>query len=305
MLRTPLHSLARGFVRRTWLVALVTILVCSAFAARAVAALAEARVLPPPATSPAVRTQPAPIAPPRPQLDGSDLVARNMFCSTCTPLVAEPGPSGTFSGKSAILIATAIGPKASDGRATVRVPETEAQGDFGLGDRIPGVGTIDRIGPASIDVVDVGGVHATLRLLDLPATDRTAGAATPARDPSPAAADPYADSIKKIDDKTYEVKRDLVRDLVSGAAKPGKVRMMPIVSKDGEVGGVRVYGVTPGSLPAALGLKSSDVIDSINGEPIKSANQLLDLYAKIDKLDTVELGGKRAGKPLGLELRLR
>lgn len=302
MVRISLQSLARGLVRRTWILAVVTVLVCSAFAAHAASAIVEAAAFSPSNTSPRVPPPPAPPeAPTRAPRDGSGLVARNMFCSTCEP--PAPGPadlsSTRFSGKPAILIATAIG---REPRATVRVPETEAQGDFGLGDRIPGVGTIDRIGPVSIDVVDIGGVHATLRLFDLPATDPD-GSARP-RDPSPPP-DPYADSIKKIDDKTFEVRRELVRELVTGVQKPGKIRMTPIVNKDGEVGGVRVYGVTHGSLPAAIGLKSADTIESINGEPIKSAQQLLDLYAKLEQLSVVELGGKRAGKPLAIELRLR
>lgn len=301
MLAAPLHSLARGLAHRTWILGATTVLVCSALAANAASSLVEAQAFSPsnvsPPPSPRVAT-PAP--PPHVAPTGDELVMRNMFCSTCTS--PAPGPVGasgaTFAGKPAILIATAIG---RDPRATVRVPQTEVQGDWGLGDRIPGVGTIDRIGPVSIDVVDLAGVHATLRLLELPADPRP-DAATSRADPPP---DPYADSIKKIDDKTYEVRRDLVRELVTGVQKPGKLRMSPVISKDGEVGGVRVYGVTAGSLPAALGLKSSDIIDSIDGEPIKSAQQLLDLYAKLDKLDTVELGGKRAGKPLALELRLR
>ncbi len=300
MLRIHLSALASGLLRRTWIVAIAAVLVCSAFAAHAASSIVEAQAFSPPAVSPPVTRATPPAAPPRAPRDGADLVARNMFCSTCDPPPADPGnPGAVYSGKPAILIATAIG---KESRATVRVPETEVQGDWGLGDRVPGVGTIDRIGPVSIDVVDSAGVHATLRLLALPATDPN-GSAKPSKDPSPP--DPYADSIKKIDDKTYEVRRELVRELVTGVQKPGKIRMMPIVNKDGEVGGVRVYGVTPGSLPNMIGLKSADTIDSINGEPIKSAQQLLDLYAKLDKLDTVELGGKRAGKPLAIELRLR
>jgi type II secretory pathway component PulC len=299
---SSVHSLVRGLVRRTWIVTLLAVLACSAFAAQAASAIVEAEALSPSSLSPPPRVPPPVVAaaPTRVPLDGADLVARNMFCSTCAP--PDPGPTGNpsavFTGKPAILIATAIG---KDPRATVRVPETEVQGDWSLGDRIPGVGTIDRIGSVSIDVVDTGGVRATLRLFDLPADPRKQDAATSREDPP----DPFADSITKIDEKTYEVRRELVRELVTGVQKPGKVRMMPIVNKDGEVGGVRVYGVTAGSLPAALGLKSADTIDSINGEPIKSAQQLLDLYAKLDQLNVVELGGKRGGKPLAIELRLR
>src|SRR5207247_1068337 len=43
-----LHTLVSGLLRRTWLLALVAVIVCSAFAARAVAALVEADYLAPP-----------------------------------------------------------------------------------------------------------------------------------------------------------------------------------------------------------------------------------------------------------------
>ncbi len=222
-----------------------------------------------------------------------------MFCSTCDPPPGEPGPtSSTYSGKPAVLIATGTG---LDSWATVRVIETEVQGSWSLGETIPGVGMIDRIGGISIDVVDADGHHAKLSLLDgAVAAGPGPVAATPVAE---AAADPYANRIKKIDDHTYDVDRDLVRELVSGAAKPGKMRMMPIV-KDGDVKGVRVFGVSPGTPGFAIGMKNSDVITAIDGEPIKTAQQLLDLYAKLDQLSSVELQGTRAGKPLAIALRL-
>ncbi len=198
-----------------------------------------------------------------------------------------------------MLIATGTG---LDSWATVRVVETEVQGSWSLGETIPGVGMIDRIGGVSIDVVDPDGHHARLSLLDgAVAAGPGPGAATPV---AAAAADPYADRIKKLDDHTYEVDRDLVRELVSGAAKPGKMRMMPIV-QGGDVKGVRVFGVSPGTPGFAIGMKNSDVISAIDGEPIKTAQQLLDLYAKLDQLSGVELQGTRAGKPLVIALRLR
>nr|MBA3464821.1 PDZ domain-containing protein [Deltaproteobacteria bacterium] len=119
-----------------------------------------------------------------------------------------------------------------------------------------------------------------------------------------AAADPFSERIKKLGENSYEVDRALVRELVSGAAQPGKMRMVPIV-KAGEVQGVRVFGVQTGTPAHAIGMKNSDVINAIDGDPIKNAQQLLDLYAKLDQLTSVELQGTRAGKPLAIQLRLR
>jgi hypothetical protein len=294
-----LHTIIRGLLRRTWLVALVTVAVCAGFTAHAVAALVEADYLAPPAhgSSPQERVQVAPKVRSRP--DGAGLVARNMFCSTCDPVVAASGPTGsTPTGLAATLIATSVG---DDPRATVRVPSTEVQGSWGLAETIPGVGKIDRIGWVSIDVIDDTGARRKISLLDVAVGHSDAGAATPAAGP---AANAWADRIRKLDDHTYDVDRELVKELVTGAAKPGAARMLPLV-ENGDVKGVKFYGVNAASLAGALGMKSGDVLSAVDGEPIKSAQQMLDLYAKVDQLSSVEFGGTRAGKPLALRLNLK
>lgn len=286
-------------VTRTWVITLVTVILCAGFLAKAASSIIEAEALADPAASPAPVVAPrAPQLAARPKIDGTK-VDRNIFCSTCEPTVIVDGPS-RYSGEPAVLIATMLGP---DPRATVRVLASEAQGSWGVGERIPGVGMVDRIGATSIDVVDVAGHRGTISLLDSQAgpPKKKDDAATS----SPAApADPFADKVRKIADNDYEVDRQLVRDLVTGTSKPGGVRAIPQM-KGNEVQGIRMIGVRPGSVAAALGLKSNDVIAAIDGDQIKNVQQLLDLYAKLDNISAVELSGTRGGKPLALTLRLR
>jgi len=221
-----------------------------------------------------------------------------MFCSTCGG-IREPGPTDSFQPQ-AILIATSVG---ADPRVTLRVPATEAQGSWGLGDVVPGIGRIDRIGFVSIDVIEVAEPHrrGTLSLFDgLPGGRSDASAATLA----PAAADPFADRIKKIDDHTYEVDRSLVRELVGGAVGAAGTRIMP-VTKDGKLEGLRLVSVRAGSVASSLGLMRGDVLEAVNNAKIESANTLLDLFARLDQLNNVELAGTRGGEPLTLMLRLR
>jgi hypothetical protein len=287
------HILLVGLLRRTWVIACATVLACAALAAHAVAALVETRYLDPitPGAPPSPRVQ----APPhRPQPDGRALVERDMFCSTCTR-TAEPGPADGFV-PAAILIATSLG---SEPRATVRVPETEVQGSWGIGDDIPGVGKVTSIGWVTVELVDASGRHGQLSLL-APRADATAHAASP----TPSADTPWADRVRKIDDHTVEIDRALVRELVSGTARPGGTRVLP-VTDGGKLGGLRLAGVGESSLAAALNLRNADVISEVNGVHIESANTLLDLYGRIDQLNVVELDGTRAGKPLTLTLRLR
>ena len=295
-----LGSFIAGFVRRTWLVTLVAVAVCGSFAAHAVAALSEEAVAESLSPRPAPARRPATPQPPRAPLDGAILVVRNIFCSTCAPVMIEPGPTGHYQGEPAVLIATAIGPNSDAARATVRVQASEVQGEWALGDTIPGVGRVDRIGPTSIDVSDAHGDTARLSLLEV----KPASAAATA-DAQPRPDDPYAGRVKQLADGVYEVDRSLVRELVTGAAKPTGVRAIPVLDKNGAVSGLRLLGVRPGSVAAAIGLKSNDVLAAIDGEQIKTAQQLLDLYAKLDQTDKVELQGTRGAKPLAVQLHLR
>src|SRR4051794_7187532 len=103
MMMHALEQLAVGLVRRTWLVVGVTMVVCAALAARAVAALVEASYLAPslhgvPPTTGAKQLPQIRVTP-----DGTGLVARNMFCSTCDPVRGEPGPTGLFHADAALI----------------------------------------------------------------------------------------------------------------------------------------------------------------------------------------------------------
>jgi hypothetical protein len=286
-----------GFVRRTWLVTMVAVVICAGFAARAVAAYVDAdRPLALPS-----RPAPAPVrrAPPPVAIDPDVLSERNIFCSDCAP--THTGTSNTYTGHPAVLIATSLG---TTPYATVHVLPTEAQGVWTLDETIPGVGKVTRIGGGSIEVVDDSGNTKQISLFDTAAGP--GDAATSPKGPAvAAAANPFADKIKKLPDGSYEVDRDVVRDLVGSAGKSGGgVRAMPVM-KNNEITGLRFYGVKSDSVAAAIGLKSSDILSGIDGEPIKTAQQLLDLYGKLDKLNGVELQGTRAGKPLTISLRFR
>lgn len=301
--RFTLHGWVGGLVRRTWIVTVLAVVSCGVFAAHAAASLVAAGYLAPAAEAtprPSLVARPAETAPAsgRHRPDGRQLVERNMFCASCTP-VAGAAAGTDFVVPPAVLIETSLG---GEPRATVHVLASEVQGSWGVGDTIPGLGRIDRIAPKWIELIDPAGHRGRLSLLGLePAAGR--GSDT-AMSESPAPAAPWSARIKQLDEQNYEVDRDLVRELVTGAAKPGGMRFVPKLDH-GAVNGVRVFGVTAGSIPFALGLHSGDTLEAIDGAPLKDLNQLLELYAKLDQLSAVELSGTRAGKPLVRTLRLR
>jgi hypothetical protein len=270
-------------------------LVCAGFAARAVAAFSAPDVTFPPAAKEARVVTPAKV---RKEPDGTILVERNIFCSACVPVLGS-GPSSAYAGHPAVLIAINAG---TTPVATVRVIPTEVQGSWAVGETIPGVGRVDHIGNSMIEVVDASGHRGRLSLVEAPPQKAAgpAGAATPGGP----AAHPLADRVRKLSEGSYEVERDLVRELVGAASKPGDMRILPVVEK-GVVKGVRIASARSTSVAVAIGLKSGDLLTAIDGQPIKTANQLLDLYSKLDQLSGIELQGTRAGKPLAIALKFR
>lgn len=293
--------------RRTWLFTVITVVSCAAFAARAATSIAEAAmardsdgiaprvavgVAPPTSPASAKRRATGPL--------GDLLVERNIFCSSCGPATAsEFAPSVNLA--SAVLIETSLG---GEPRATVRVVASDVQGSWGVGETIPGLGRIAHIAFTWIDLVDPAGHHGRLSLLEAPQAAASRGSDTAMSESPAAAAPPWSRRIRKLDEQNYDVDRDLIRELVTGVAKADGVRPV-VILEHGEIKGLRLTGVTAASIPFALGLRSGDALTAIDGAPIKTAQQLLDLYAKIDQLSAVELSGTRAGKPLLRTLRLR
>lgn len=296
-----LHRFIAGFFRRTWVCVGVVATMCAGFAAHAASSVTGEILLGDPASPHRSAASPAAPVAQTPKLqrpDSSTFVARNMFCATCDEVIKDPGPTElTSSATPTVLIATSIG---AESRATVRVVPTEVQGSFGIGEEIPLVGTIVSISPQEVEVVDTQDKHATIKFAvneppKPPDKDKVA-ATTPSN--------PFADRVKQLDDHTWEADRSLFKELMGGMSKPGGVRAMPVVVK-GEVQGIRLSSIKADSLPGAFGLKNGDTLVAIDGDPIKNANQVLDLMVKIDSASGFQLSGTRGGKPLELTLKLR
>jgi hypothetical protein len=302
-MRAPLLTAAlHGLSRRFWIVGAATVTVCAVLAAQAAGHVVEARYLTDAnhATSlPRVVSAPAPLVAAQPARNPSLLVERNMFCSDCVG-AGDPEPNlGTgvpASSLPLILVATSLG---SEPWATLRNTGSGAQGAYGVGDRIPHAGTVEHVAGTWIDVMnDSAGRLERIQLL-APAVADT----VPPKVTATAAAQPYADRVRKLDDHTYEVDRQLVRDLVSGGKVDG-VLVRPMTKGD-KLLGIKVVQARPTSIAAAIGLKPGDLIEGIDGAKIESAQQVIDMLARLDDISSVRLDGTRKGAALGLDLKLR
>lgn len=298
--------------RYFWVVGGITVMVCAVFAAKATAHIVEAKFLGDPA-EPAKGSAAAP-APHKaePKLarskDGTQLGARNMFCSECTPAVVAPtDPSSIAITSLPIqLLATNIGTTEKDSYATVINTENQRQGSFSVGEKLPGAsGNIKSIHYKYVDFENGGRIERVMLGGAPPVT--TVAAAEPEK-PAGEVDDLQAsidNGIKKLDDNTFEISKDLVAKVTENPMAFMKgARVVPAM-KNGKPEGIKLYAIRPSSPYAKLGLTNGDTLTSVNGFELTSAEKGLEIYQKLRSSTSLEVEVIRRGKPVTLKYSIK
>jgi general secretion pathway protein C len=302
--------------RYFWVIGAVVVAVCAVFAAKATGAIIEAKWLGDPVDKPKVdrpttAPSPQPIKTMRSK-DGTQLSQRNMFCSDCTPAVVTPvstDPSTIVTTSlPLVLLATNVAPFAKDSYATIINTESQRQGAYSIGEKLPGgsPGTIKAIRFKYVDFENNG---RTERVVLQGATVPVTVAAV---EPTPA---PTGDGdelqaavdsgIKKIDDTTYEIDKSLVEKVLLNPMAIAKgARVVPAM-KNGKPEGFKLYAIKPSSAFAKLGLTNGDTLTQINGFELTSADKALEVYTKLREASNLELEVTRRGKPVVLKYTIR
>jgi hypothetical protein len=79
-----------------------------------------------------------------------------------------------------------------------------------------------------------------------------------------------------------------------------QARVMPSI-REGEMRGLKFYGLRPGSLPRLLGLKNGDLLTAINGVPVTGIDDLVTVPSPLAHL-TFVLDIERKGEPVQLRV---
>jgi type II secretion system protein C len=292
--------------RRVPVVGIVTTVLCAVFAARTIGHLAEAGIVDEAQAATPVPRRPAAAPAVTPATRDHDaLVARNMFCSDCGPAAAPsaPGaPTGVqVTALPLLLIATSVG---TSPVATIRDTSTGAQGAYGVGDRLRGAGPIERIAGTTVQFRNEA--LGRSERIDLLAAERPAAAPTDAAPTATTSDEPWRKSIRAIDDHTFEVERSLVKELIASGtgAKVKGVRLAPHI-QGGKLAGVRVAQARPDSMAAAVGLRTGDVIEVVDGVRLTSPDDMLTLMARLNTITGARVQGRRGGQPFELQYQLR
>jgi general secretion pathway protein C len=264
---------------------------------------------------------------PPPSKDAAEVVARNMFCSTCEP----PKPVETASTPSApidenhpptttlplALLATIVAENPSASGATILNTQSFKSGSYGVGDLIPGAGPVRRIHPKSVDFFNTTVNH--LERVELLGTAGQPVAQNTATPPPQVTPQPAADpnnpdaellaavdkGVKRLDDTRYDIDRSLVdKILADPTAAARSARIVPSI-KDGKPNGFKMYAIRPNSLFAKIGLQNGDTIQSINGMDMSSPDKALEVYTKVRSASNLSVSVLRRGLPVNMEYSIK
>ncbi|MHB8535265.1 MAG: type II secretion system protein N [Sulfuricaulis sp.] len=101
--------------------------------------------------------------------------------------------------------------------------------------------------------------------------------------------------VQETGNNSYTVERN---QLAAMMRTPDFLRQATVVPVNG--GGFQIRQIKPGSIYEKLGLHSDDVIKSVNGQPMRSAEDAIQIYQQLSNLSSVQMEIVRNGTPQNL-----
>ena len=86
--------------------------------------------------------------------------------------------------------------------------------------------------------------------------------------------------------------------------RPERLRIVPELAA-GKLVGVRLFGIQPKGVFAAVGLRNGDRLEAINGIAMNSPEHALSLYSELRSTSDFDLRLARRGRPIALKLHLK
>jgi general secretion pathway protein C len=299
-----------------WAIDLAVIAVCAVFCARASATAVEsslASLAPPP--KPAARGGAVGPMPTVYTKQFEEILKRNVFCSTCPPILPQPTTSGPEVPQGPAppqkttlpikLLAIMFAPRPADPRwsmAIIRDTDAKSAGPYSIGAKLREA-TITDISETRVDL-DVNGRKEYMELFDTAAAPVAAPVAAVATPSDPLTAE-LEKGIKKTGENSYEVQRGTVDSLLGNmSALSRAARIVPEI-KDGRAAGFRLFSVRPDGPFAKIGLQNGDVISAINGLEMTSPDKALEVYTKLKSASHLSVGLERNGQKITKDYNIR
>jgi general secretion pathway protein C len=302
-----------------WVINGVVVALCAIFLARAAATVVERKLL---ATGPAPRAAVrAPVAALTPAVytkQVEEILKRNIFCSTCPPILPVEGKKGDEgpppppplqrTSLNLKLLAIMFAPPPANPKwsvAIIRDNDAKSAGPYNVGSVIRDA-TVEDIEEDKVYLDFGGGRHEFLDLLDRP---QPAPGAPSAPVASNTPTDPFAaeldKGIKKLGENNYEVQRGTVDALLGNMGALAKGARIVPETKDGKPAGFRLFSIRPDGPFAKIGLLNGDVVSAINGLEMNSPDQALLAYTKLKTANHLSVAIERNGQKITKDYNIR
>jgi general secretion pathway protein C len=244
-----------------------------------------------------------------------EILNRNIFCSTCPPILAKPvadtgpppAPPLQRTSLNLKLLAIMFAPPPADPRwsvAIIRDNDDKSAGPYNVGSKLRDA-IVDDIVEDRVYLDFGNGRREYLDLLDRPQPAPGAPvAAAPAAPTDPLSAE-LDKGIKKIGEHNYEVQRSTLDSLLGNMGALAKGARIVPETKDGKSAGFRLFSIRPDGPFAKIGLLNGDVVSAINGLEMNSPDQALLAYTKLKTANHLSVAIERNGQKITKDYNIR
>lgn len=106
----------------------------------------------------------------------------------------------------------------------------------------------------------------------------------------------YSKGVRKVSMYKYEVDRAMLDEELQDLSELGRQARIVPNYRNGQYQGFKLIGVRPGSLYRALGIRSGDIIQRVNGTEINSPNKAIQLFEELRAKKEIALDIERRGQ---------
>ena len=112
-------------------------------------------------------------------------------------------------------------------------------------------------------------------------------------------------NIQKVSDTKYNVNRSLIDKVLANQAELMRSARIVPHEQNGQVVGVKLYGIRRKSLLGQLGLQNGDLLKTINGYDMSSPDAALEAYTRLRSAGDLTVSVTRRGRAMNLEYQVQ
>lgn len=256
-------------------------------------------------------TQPPPVKPPQaagltPLANYQNVVNRNIFSSDGLipePMIAKLGPGGgrkeqppVLSQLPITLMGTLVHTDPARSLAAIEIKGKNTVTSYRAKMQVENLATVESVERMKVIIRNLN--TGRLEFIEMKNTSKLSLKTSASGDGK--------GEVKKTGVNEFEMKRsDLLKYTSDLSSVLMQARVVPARrGGSGEVYGFRLVDMQPGSIYSQLGLQVMDVIMGVNGTPVTSAQQAMELYSTLKSADHVDIQTERGGQQVSLKYKI-